>query len=85
MAINTPVNATPPNQSGTGTPVAPFDFQAPTGSSGAEDVNKALDKAKQDALDAMRFADGMKKINMAVMTFLAEVEKANKWFEKASA
>lgn len=74
----TPTPATPTNQ-----PTTPG-FQAPSSSSGAADVDKTLADAARDAADALRLADGLKKINMATMAFLAEVEKANKWFEKAA-
>jgi hypothetical protein len=77
MAVNTTTSPTPAT---TNTAAG-----APTSSaSGAANVDQALADAARDAADAKRLADGLKKENMAVMAFMAEIEKANKWFEKAA-
>jgi hypothetical protein len=77
MAVNTTTSPTP----ATTTTAA----GAPTSSaSGAANVDQALADAARDAADAKRLADGLKAQNMAVMAFMAEIEKANKWFEKAA-
>ena len=85
MAVNNllaPTQATPPAT--TGGP-ASLPASTPTSSSsGAANVDQALADAARDSADAMRLADGLKKLNMAVMAFMAEIEKANKWFDKAA-
>jgi hypothetical protein len=80
MAVTTPPPANTPGTPSTGVAGS----GATSSSSGAANVDQALADAARDAADAKRLADGLKAINMAVMAFMAEVEKANKWFEKAA-